>query len=94
MALIYSPFIHFQFIDIKNCRRFAHMMIIKRLYQLRKREDLAVICGITSQAEPHSLHYSLCQKALIDEVFIRRMTASLGKLLVLLVGDQRTMAVY
>ena len=69
------------------------MVIIKSLYQLRKGENFAVICRAPAK-KSHIVYDSLGQEALIDQILIGRMAASLGKLLMLLVGNQRAVNVY
>ena len=66
------------------------MVVIKILYQLLQTENLAVVCRTPSQKR-YIIYNCLRQKSLLDQILIGRVTASLAELLVLLIGDQRTM---
>ena len=65
------------------------MMIIKSFYQLLQREDLTVVRLDTIQAVPHSLQLLLSLKSLLDQVYVRRMTAAFAQRFYALRLDQR-----
>ena len=66
-------------------------MVIKCLYQLLQGEDLLVV-GRGPAKQCHIVYNRLGYKALLDQVLEGGVAASLGKLFVELIGDQR--AVY
>ena len=68
-------------------------MIVKFLHHLFQREDLPVALRGPSQ-KGHIVDHGLRDKALLDQILIGGMAASLGQLLVLLVGDERTVDVH
>ena len=79
-------------LDVKYCRRFAHVMIVKHFHQLFQRKDLPVVLGAPSQ-ERHIVYDSLCQESLLYQIFIRRMAGTFTQFFMLLIGDQRTVHV-
>ena len=79
-----------KFRNIKYCRRFIDMMIIKCLYQFIQCKDLSVVRRTPSE-KCHIVDDRFWNKSLIKQVFIRGMSTTFGKLLVCLICDQRTM---
>ena len=83
----------FQLGIIKYCRGFRHPVIIKFLHQLFQRKDLILALRAPAK-QRHKIDNGLRHKALIDQILVGGMTAAFGKLVMLLVCDQRTMNVY
>ena len=79
-----------KFCHIKNSRGLAHMMIIKFLHQFIQCKEFIVVLRTPSE-KCHKVNNRLCQKSLVNKIFIGSMTTSLTELLVFLIGDQRTM---
>lgn len=69
------------------------MMIVERLHQLRKCEDLAVILRAPAKKR-HIVHNRLIHEALLNQILIGGMTASLAEFLMVLIRDQRAVYVY
>ena len=82
-----------QFHDIEDCRGFADAMVIELLDQFIQRENLAVILRAPSK-QCHIVHDGFGNESLIDQILEGSMSASLGQLLVVLIGDQRQMDIY
>ena len=61
---------------VKNCRRFADVMIVKSLHQFFQGIDLPVLCRAPSQ-QSYKIHHSLCQKSLVNQILIGRVTGTL-----------------
>ena len=81
-----------QLCNIKHCRRFTDMMIVKCLHQFLKRIDFSVFLGAPSE-KSHKIHNSFRQKSLIYQVLIRRMSGTLAQLLMFLICYQRAVSV-
>ena len=79
--------------DIEHCRRFADVVIVKRLHKFRKSIDLSVLLGAPAQ-KSHEVHNSLRKESLLHQILVGGMTGTLAQLLVLLVGDQRAVYIH
>ena len=79
-----------KFLNVKYCRRFAHVMIVKHFHQFFQRKDLPVVLRAPAQ-ESHIVYNGLCQESLLYQIFIRRMAGTFAQFFVLFVGDQRAM---
>ena len=69
------------------------MPVIKSLYQLFQREYLPVVLRAPSQ-KSHVIDYRLRDESLIDQVFVRGMSAPLAQLPVVLIRNQRAVHIH
>ncbi len=69
------------------------MAVIECLRQFLQCEDLPVI-GRTPSQKRHEIHHRLRQKSLLYQIFIGRMAAAFGQLVMFFIGDQRTVHIH
>ena len=81
-----------QLLHIENRRRLGNTAIVELLHQLLQAHDLLVVLGTPAQ-QCYEVHHSLGHKALLNEILEGGMAGALAQLLVILIGDQRTMYV-
>ena len=82
-----------KFYHVKDCRRFADSVVIKFFYQFFQRENLIVGRRTPSQ-KCYEVYNRFGQESLIQQIFIRRMSATFGQFLVIFVCDQRAVDVF